>query len=113
MIERNGYIDFIKRAIDRGSGQGKDGGLFEAVYEGYGPSKIAIVVEVVTDNKNRSAAEIKSFFDKNGGTLGQSGSVGFLFDRVGQIVLEKQAEVETQMLKLMDFDAQEVEETKE
>lgn len=103
----------IDRAVERGAGKGGEGSLIEATYEGFYGGKIAIIVEVVTDNKNRTAAELKSFFEKNGGSLGQPGSVMFLFDHKGRLVVEKQTDTETQMLSLMDLDVQAVEEIDE
>jgi len=98
----------IERAIERGTGQGGEG-LLEALYEGFGPGRIAVMVEVVTDNKNRTAAEIKKVFERSGGSLGQPGSVGFLFDKKGKILVERVGDKEEQMLKLIDLGAEDVE----
>jgi len=77
--------DRIERAVQQGSGGG-DGIRYEEIrYEGYGPGGVAIMVEAVTDNRNRTAAEIRSLFNKSGGNLGETGSVNFLFERVGDI----------------------------
>ncbi len=77
--------DNIDRAIKRGSGEG-DGSNFEEIrYEGYGPGGVAVIVETLTDNRNRTAAEVRAAFTKFGGSLGESGSVGFMFDRIGAI----------------------------
>ena len=77
--------DTIERAIRKASGA--DGGTFDEVrYEGYGPGGVALIVEVLTDNRNRTASEVRSAFSKNGGNLGESGSVGFMFQRQGHIV---------------------------
>ena len=76
--------DNIERAIKKA--QGGDGENYEEVrYEGYGPGGVAIVVEALTDNRNRTAGAVRSYFTKNGGALGETGSVAFMFDRVGQI----------------------------
>jgi YebC/PmpR family DNA-binding regulatory protein len=76
--------DNIERAIHRATGA--DGETFEEVrYEGYGPGGVAVIVETLTDNRNRTAAEVRSAFTKLGGALGESGSVSFQFDRVGEI----------------------------
>lgn len=76
--------DNITRAISKGQvGEGDD--YFEIRYEGYGPGGVAVIVEALTDNKNRSASNIRAAFTKNGGQLGETGSVGFMFDRVGEI----------------------------
>ncbi len=74
----------IDRAIRRGSG-GEGESLEEIRYEGYGPGGVAVIVEALTDNRNRTAAEIRSTFSKLGGSLGETGSVSFQFDRVGQV----------------------------
>lgn len=77
--------DTIERAIKRGQG-GDDGANYEEVrYEGYGPGGVAIIVEALTDNRNRTASDIRSAFSKNGGNLGETNSVSFQFDRVGAI----------------------------
>ena len=77
--------DNIERAIKKA--QGGDGENYEEVrYEGYGPGGVAIVVEALTDNRNRTASNVRSCLSKNGGALGETGSVSFMFDRVGQIV---------------------------
>ncbi len=81
--------DTISRSIKKASGEGSGNEYFEMVYEGYGPSGIAVVVETLTDNKNRTAGDLRHFFDKNGGNLGQNGCVSFMFDRKGVIVVEK------------------------
>ena len=75
----------IERAIKKGSGQGSDANFEEIRYEGYGSAGIAIMVETMTDNRNRTAAEIRSIFNKNGGSLGETGSVEYLFSHMGEI----------------------------
>ncbi|MDP6572715.1 MAG: YebC/PmpR family DNA-binding transcriptional regulator [Rhodospirillales bacterium] len=77
--------DNISRAIKRGAGGGDDANFEEMRYEGYGPGGVALIVEVLTDNRNRTASNVRAAFNKHGGTLGESGSVGFLFERVGHI----------------------------
>ncbi|MCR9212145.1 MAG: YebC/PmpR family DNA-binding transcriptional regulator [Proteobacteria bacterium] len=80
--------DNIDRAIKRASGEG-EGDVYEEIrYEGYGPGGIALIVEALTDNKNRTAAEVRSAFSKAGGALGETGSVSFMFDHVGQIIFD-------------------------
>ena len=81
--------DNIERAIKKGEGNDPDSNYEEVRYEGYGPSGVAIIVEAMTNNKNRTAAEIRSIFSKSGGNLGETGSVSFGFNRVGSITLEK------------------------
>ena len=76
--------DNIQRAVDKGSiGDGDD--YFEIRYEGYGPGGVAVIVECLSDNKNRTAGNVRACFTKNGGQMGETGSVGFMFDRVGEI----------------------------
>ena len=76
--------DNIDRAIKKASGN--DGENFDEIrYEGYGPGGVAIIVEALTDNRNRTASNVRSYFSKNGGALGETNSVGFMFDRVGEI----------------------------
>ncbi|QQS59741.1 YebC/PmpR family DNA-binding transcriptional regulator [Candidatus Peregrinibacteria bacterium] len=83
----------IDRAIKKGTGEDKDGAqMMEILYEGYGPNGVAILVEVLTDNKNRTVSSIRSIFSKNGGSLGESGSVAFLFEKKGVIFLGKTGE---------------------
>ena len=77
--------DSIERAIGKASG-GDAEDYSEIRYEGYGPGGVAVIVEALTDNRNRTAGAIRSYFAKNGGTLGETGSVAFMFDRVGEIV---------------------------
>ena len=81
--------DNIERAIKKGEGNDPDSNYEEVRYEGYGPDGVAIIVEAMTNNKNRTAAEIRSIFSKSGGNLGESGSVSFGFKRLGAITLEK------------------------
>ncbi len=78
--------DNIERAIQRGAGGGDDGIIMEELtYEGYGPHGVAILVDVLTDNKNRSLSAIRQVFNRSGGTLGEAGSVGWQFERKGRI----------------------------
>jgi len=77
--------DNIDRAIKKATGS--EGENYESIrYEGYGPGGVAIIVEALTDNRNRTAGAVRSYFSKNGGAMGETGSVGFMFDRVGEIV---------------------------
>ena len=78
--------DGIDRAIKKGTGELDSENYEEMRYEGYGPGGVAVIVEVLTDNKNRTAAEMRSAFTKNNGNLGESGCVQFMFDRVGEII---------------------------
>ena len=79
----------IERALKKGEGNDPDSNYEEVRYEGYGPEGIAVIVEAMTNNKNRTAAEIRSIFSKSGGNLGETGSVSFGFKRLGSISLEK------------------------
>ena len=84
--------DKIKQAIDKAFGAGKDAANYEeVVYEGYGPCGVAILCEALTDNRNRTAADVRSAFTHAGGNLGTSGSVAFQFERKGQIIIDKAA----------------------
>ncbi len=81
--------DNIERAIKKGEGNDADSNFEEVRYEGYGPSGVAVIVEAMTNNKNRTAAEIRSTFNKYGGNLGETGSVSYGFKRLGTITLPK------------------------
>ena len=85
----NASLLSMERALKKGEGNDPDSNYEEVRYEGYGPEGIAIIVEAMTNNKNRTAAEIRSIFSKSGGNLGESGSVSFGFKRLGAITLEK------------------------
>ncbi len=78
--------DTLERAIARGSGEGASDNFEEIRYEGYGPGGVAIIVEALTDNRNRTASEVRAAFAKFGGNLGETGSVNFIFDRVGHVI---------------------------
>lgn len=93
--------DNIDRAIKRGTGEGADVQHFEEiVYEGYGPGGVAVIVEAATDNKNRTAAEIRSIFTKNEGNLGTSGSVSYMFHKKGQITVSRATIDEDRVLEV-------------
>lgn len=80
--------DTIERAIDKASGANADGDSFETVvYEGYGPGGVAVLAIALTDNRNRTAAEVRNAFSRHGGSLGETGSVAWQFDTVGQVVI--------------------------
>jgi len=80
--------DNIERIIKKAAGEGDGADYEELIYEGYGPNGVAVVVETLTDNRNRTAGDLRHYFDKCGGNLGQSGSVMFMFDRKGVIEIE-------------------------
>ena len=82
--------DNIDRIIKKAAGEGSADNYEEIVYEGYGPSGIAVIVETLTDNRNRTAGEMRHYFDKNKGNMGQSGCVSFLFTKYGEIVIESE-----------------------
>lgn len=86
-LSANMTKETIQRAIDRGAGSGDNDDVEELTYEGYGPSGVAVLVEVITDNKNRTVAELRHAFNKYGGNLGTAGSVAYLFTKRGQILL--------------------------
>ncbi|HEY1768300.1 MAG TPA: YebC/PmpR family DNA-binding transcriptional regulator [Terracidiphilus sp.] len=90
----------IKRAIQRGTGELEGVNYEEISFEGYGPGGVAIIIDVLTDNRNRAVSEIRHTFSKNGGNLGESGSVRFMFSKKGLIAVEKSASTEE---KLMDI----------
>lgn len=79
----------IRRAIERGAGGGDDTHYEEIVYEGYGPAGVAILVEVQTDNRNRTAGDIRHIFSRNGGNLGESGCVAWMFDKKGLLAIDR------------------------
>jgi YebC/PmpR family DNA-binding regulatory protein len=101
--------DTIERAIRRGSGEG-DGEQYEEVrYEGYGPGGVALIVEALTDNRNRTAGDVRTAFGKHGGTLGESGSVSFMFERVGLVQYPAEAAGADQMFEAaLDAGAEDV-----
>ena len=81
--------DNIKRAIEKGSGTGETGALEEIVFEGYGPGGVAILVETMSDNRNRTVSDVRHAFSKFGGNLGTDGSVSYLFNKIGIIHIAK------------------------
>jgi YebC/PmpR family DNA-binding regulatory protein len=93
--------DNIKRAIQRGTGELEGVSYEEITFEGYGPGGVAIIVDVLTDNRNRAVSEIRHGFAKNGGNLGESGSVKFMFSKKGLIAVEKSAATEEQLMDIV------------
>ncbi|MBA3352635.1 MAG: YebC/PmpR family DNA-binding transcriptional regulator [Blastocatellia bacterium] len=93
--------DTIDRAIKRGMGEGEGANYDEVTYEGYGPNGVAVMVEAMTDNRNRTVAEIRHIFSKNGGNMGESGSVGWMFDKKGYIVVDKAAKSEDELFEII------------
>lgn len=86
--------DNIERAIKKAAGEGNKNDYEECVYEGYGPNGVAVIVEALTDNRNRTAADARHFFDKFGGNLGNTGCVSYLFSKKGIVVLENDGSLE-------------------
>lgn len=93
-------MDNITRAIKRGTGELEGATIEEVMFEGYGPGGAAVMVACATDNRNRTVAEMRHVFSKNGGNLGEVGSVGWMFDRKSQVIIDKEKATEEQ---LMDF----------
>ncbi len=103
--------DNIQRAIDRGTGAGSDGEAIERVlFEGYGPGGAAVLVEALTDNRNRAAAEIRHAFSKHGGSLGEPGSVAWIFEKRGAIVVDAGRYGEDDLIAAIDAGAEDVRE---
>ena len=100
--------DNINRCIQKALGDSNAANYEEIVYEGFGPCNTAVIVEVMTDNKNRAAADVRSIFSKSGGTLGQTGSVGYMFEKKGYILLEKTSDIDEDdlMLNVLDNGAE-------
>ncbi len=91
----------IDNAIKKGSGEGKDAVDYQEItYEGYGPSGVAILVECLTDNRNRTVSQVRATFSKHGGSLGENGSVAWLFEKKGIIQIEKEKAEEDQIMDL-------------
>ena len=101
--------DVIDRAIKKS--QGGDADSYDEIrYEGYGPGGVAVIVETMTDNRNRTASTVRSTFSKNGGNLGETGSVGFMFDRKGQVVYSASVgDEDTVMMAAIEAGAEDVE----
>ena len=93
--------DNIKRAIQRGTGELEGASYEEITFEGYGPGGVAILVEVLTDNRNRTVSEIRHCFSKNGGNMGEAGSVAWMFAKKGSIVVAKAAAKEDDLMNIV------------
>jgi YebC/PmpR family DNA-binding regulatory protein len=101
--------DNIQRAIDRGTGAGADAAAIERViFEGYGPGGAAILVEALTDNRNRTSAEVRHAFSKHGGSLGEPGSVAWIFEKRGVIVVDADRYGEDDLIAAIDAGAEDV-----
>lgn len=93
--------DNIQRAIDKGTGAGADADTIERItYEGYAPGGVAVMVDVLTDNRNRTAADVRYIFSKNGGKLGTSGSVAYMFERKGVILVPSEGTDEDELMEV-------------
>ena len=98
--------DNIKRTIDKALGSGNTDNFEKVVYEGYGPGGVAVIVEALTDNRNRAAANVRNAFSKGGGNMGTNGCVSFMFDEKGLIVIDKEeVEMDEEDLMMVALDA--------
>ncbi|MCG7336962.1 YebC/PmpR family DNA-binding transcriptional regulator [Sporosarcina sp. ACRSM] len=97
--------DVIKRAIDKATGAGADENYEEVIYEGYGPGGVAVLVYCLTDNRNRTAPNIRVAFNKNGGSLGESGSVGYMFERKGRLFIERTEDTDEDAVMMAALEA--------
>jgi YebC/PmpR family DNA-binding regulatory protein len=93
--------DNIERAIKRGAGTGESDNFDELTYEGFGPGGVAILVETLTDNRNRTNGEVRKIYDKTGGNMGNPGCVSYLFERKGVFLIESSAATEDQLMNLV------------
>jgi YebC/PmpR family DNA-binding regulatory protein len=101
--------DNIERAIAKGTGEGTDADALETVvYEGYGPGGVAIMIEALTDNRNRTGSEVRHIFGKHGGNLGEPGSVAYLFDKTGVIVVDAERYSEDDLMPAIDAGATDI-----
>lgn len=101
-------LDTITRAIKKGAGEMEGVNYEEITYEGYGPCGVAVIVNVLTDNKNRSAGDVRHLFDRSGGNLGANGCVSWMFSKKGQIVIERDSDLDEDemMMKVLDMGAE-------
>jgi YebC/PmpR family DNA-binding regulatory protein len=101
--------DNIERAIQKGTGEGVDADQFETVlYEGYGPGGVALLIEALTDNRNRTGADVRHLLSKHGGNLGEPGSVSYLFDKQGVIVVDATRYDEDDLIAAIDAGAEDI-----
>jgi YebC/PmpR family DNA-binding regulatory protein len=101
--------DNIERAIAKGTGEGGEADAIEAVlYEGYGPGGVAILVETLTENRNRTSADVRHIFSKNSGSLGEPGSVAYLFDKKGTIVIDASRYTEDDLMVAVEAGAEDI-----
>ncbi|MBP5661619.1 MAG: YebC/PmpR family DNA-binding transcriptional regulator [Clostridia bacterium] len=97
--------DTISRSIKKAAGEGDGANYEELTYEGYGPAGMAVIVEILTDNRNRTASEIRHIFDKGGGSMGSTGCVSWMFDKKGVIVIENDGKIDEETLMMSALDA--------
>ena len=97
--------DNIQRSIKKAAGEGSGMTYEEIVYEGYAPGGVAIICNIVTDNRNRTSADVRHIFDKNGGSLGTPGSVSYMFDSKGEIVIEREPGMDEDEMMMMALEA--------
>ncbi len=93
--------DNIARAVKRGTGEIEGAQYEDITFEGYGPGGVAVIVDVLTDNRNRAVSEVRHAFSKNGGNLGESGSVGYMFSKKGLIIVDKKAAGEERLTEIV------------
>lgn len=107
-LANNMTKDTIQRAIDRGAGNSDADDMEEIVYEGYGPEGVAVLVECMTDNRNRTVSDVRHAFSKNGGNLGTSGSVAFMFNKQGRLSFPAGSDEESMMEAALEAGAEDV-----
>jgi YebC/PmpR family DNA-binding regulatory protein len=101
--------DNIKRAIERGAGRGEGAAIENITYEGYAPGGVALLIECLTDNRNRTASEVRSTIEKNGGNLGTPGSVSFMFEKKGLLIFDASKTTEDKLMEaLLDAGAEDI-----
>ena len=98
-------MDTIMRAVKKGSGEMEGVDYEEIVYEGYAPGGVAVIVTTLTENRNRTAGDVRHIFDKNGGSMGVSGAVSWMFDKKGVIIVEKDGNIDEEELMMQALDA--------
>ncbi|MFK7789977.1 MAG: YebC/PmpR family DNA-binding transcriptional regulator [Phycisphaeraceae bacterium] len=106
--------DTIAKAVEKGSGGGDGSDYEEILYEGYGPNGVALMIEILTDNRNRTASELRKVFEKGGGNLGASGCVAYNFEKKGELYIEKDKADEDQLMELaLEAGAEDIEDDDE
>ncbi|MDI5892046.1 YebC/PmpR family DNA-binding transcriptional regulator [Halomonas rhizosphaerae] len=108
-LANNMTKETIQRAVDRGAGNADGDAMEECVYEGYGPEGVAVMVECMTDNRNRTVSEVRHAFGKQGGNLGTTGSVAFMFHRQGRLLLPEGVTEEAAIEATLDAEPEEIE----